>query len=271
MIKKRITNIIKYLFLAIVALLSLFPLLWMMVSSTNKSVDVITGELLPGTYLAQNFKILLSNTNLTRAFFNSFKNAILATIASLIVCSIAGYGFETYHNKGKDRLMNILLLSMMVPFAAIMIPLFMMFGKANLLDTTLGFILPTISTAFLIFLFRQSTRSFPHDIIEASRIEGLGEFKIFFKMYIPIMRSTYAAAAVVTFMSAWNNYLWPLVILQKPESKTMPLLIADLTAGYVIDYGVLMLAVTISTLPTIIIFLLLQKNFAEGITGSIKE
>jgi len=85
------------------------------------------------------------------------------------------------------------------------------------------------------------------------------------------MRSTYTAAAVVTFMNAWNSYLWPLVIMQKPESKTMPLLISDLTAGYVIDYGVLMLAVTISTLPTIIIFLILQKNFAQGITGSIKE
>lgn len=88
-----------------------------------------------------------------------------------------------------------------------------------------------MSTAFLIFLFRQSTRSFPHDIIEAARIEGLGEFKIFLKMYVPIMRPTYAAAAVVTFMNAWNSYLWPLVIMQKPESKTMPLLVADLTAG----------------------------------------
>lgn len=271
MIKRRVVYIVKYLFLGIAALLSLFPLLWMMISSTNKSVDVITGQLLPGAYLVENLKTLLNNTNLTRAFFNSFRNAIAATIASLIVCSLAGYGFEIYHDRAKDRLMNILLLSMMVPFAAIMIPLFMMFGKLNLLDTTLGFVLPTVSTAFLIFLFRQSTRSFPHDIIEAARIEGLGEFKIFFKMYVPIMRSTYTAAAVVTFMNAWNSYLWPLVIMQKPESKTMPLLISDLTAGYVIDYGVLMLAVTISTLPTIIIFLILQKNFAQGITGSIKE
>lgn len=269
--KKRITNVIKYLFLSVAALLSLFPLLWMIISSTNRSVDVVTGDLLPGVYLVENLKTLLAKTKLTRAFFNSFRNAVVATIASLVVCSIAGYGFEIYHDKAKDGLMNILLLSMMVPFAAIMIPLFMLFGKANLLDTTLGFILPTVSTAFLIFLFRQSTRSFPHDIIEAARIEGLGEFKIFLKMYVPIMRPTYAAAAVVTFMNAWNSYLWPLVIMQKPESKTMPLLVADLTAGYVVDYGALMLAVTISTLPTIIIFLILQENFAEGITGSIKD
>ncbi|HEY8362169.1 MAG TPA: carbohydrate ABC transporter permease [Tissierellaceae bacterium] len=268
--KNRMVNIIKYIFLGISAFLSLFPLIWMVISSTNKSVDVITGRLLPGTYLVENFKILLANTNIGRAFFNSFKNASVATIASLIVCSLAGYGFEIYNNKSKDRLMNTLLLSMMVPFAAIMIPLFEIFGKFNLLNTTLGFVLPTISTAFLIYFFRQSTKSFPHDIIEAARIDGLGEFKIFLRMYIPIMRPTYTAAAVVTFMNAWNSYLWPLVIMQKPESRTMPLLISNLTAGYVIDYGVLMLAVTISTLPTIIIFLILQRNFAEGITGSVK-
>lgn len=268
--KRRIITMIKYLFLIIVAFLSLFPLVWMIISATNRSVDVITGRLLPGTYLTENFKTLLANTNIYQALWNSLKNAVVATIASLIVCSIAGYGFEIYHDKAKDRLIGILLLSMMVPFAATMIPLFMMFGKANLLDTTLGFVLPTISTVFLIFLFRQSTRSFPYDIIEAARIEGMGEIQIFIKMYVPIMKSTYAAAAVVTFMSAWNNYLWPLIIMQKPENKTMPLLISDLTAGYVINYGVLMLAVTISTLPTIIIFFVLQKNFAEGITGSIK-
>lgn len=270
MTKKIVINSIKYLFLLVAAFLSVFPLLWMLISATNRSVDVLTGTLLPGTYLMENLKTLLTNTNLMQALWNSLRNASVATIASLIVCSIAGYGFEIYHDKIKDRLMGILLLSMMVPFAVIMIPLFMMFGKANLLNTTTAFVLPTISTAFLIFLFRQSTRNFPRDIIEAARLEGMGELGIFIKMYIPIMRSTYAAGAVITFMTAWNNYLWPLIIMQTEESKTMPLLISDLISGYVIDYGVLMLAVTISILPTIIIFLILQKNFAEGVISSIK-
>jgi lactose/L-arabinose transport system permease protein len=270
MTKKIVINSIKYLFLLVAAFLSVFPLLWMLISATNRSVDVLTGTLLPGTYLMENLKTLLANTNLMQALWNSLRNASVATIASLIVCSIAGYGFEIYHDKIKDRLMGILLLSMMVPFAVIMIPLFMMFGKANLLNTTTAFVLPTISTAFLIFLFRQSTRNFPRDIIEAARLEGMGELGIFIKMYIPIMRSTYAAGAVITFMTAWNNYLWPLIIMQTEESKTMPLLISDLISGYVIDYGVLMLAVTISILPTIIIFLILQKNFAEGVISSIK-
>lgn len=270
MTKKGFNAAVKYIFLGIASFVSLFPLLWMLASATNSSVDILGGRIIPGSYLLENLKILSANTNVMRALWNSFRNAAVATIASLVVCSIAGYGFEIYHDRGKDLLMNILLLSMMVPFAVIMIPLFMMFGNANLLNTTIAFVLPTVATAFLIFLFRQSTRSFPREIIEAARIEGMGELGIFFRLYVPIMKSTYAAAAVITFMTAWNNYLWPLIIMQKNESKTMPLLIADLISGYVIDYGVLMLAVSISILPTVIIFLVLQKNFAEGIISSIK-
>ena len=270
MTKLKIVTVIKYLFLFIAAFLSLFPFLWMLISATNSSVDVLSGTLLPGTYVIKNLQKLLSDTNLLRALWNSFRYAAVATLGSLTVCSVAGYGFEIFHDRAKDILMNILLLSMMVPFAVIMIPLFMMIGNLNLLNTTTAFVLPTLSTAFLIFLFRQSTRGFPHEIIEAARLEGMGELGIFMKMYIPIMRSTYAAAAVITFMNAWNSYLWPLIIMQKNESKTMPLLIANLTSGYVIDYGVLMLAVTISILPTVIIFLSLQKNFADGLISSIK-
>lgn len=268
--KKLVGMAIKYLTLSIASLLSVFPLFWMLVSATNRSVDVLGGRLLPGTYLMENLRTLAFNTNITRALWNSFRNATVTTVLALVVCSMAGYGFEVFHDRIKDRLMGVLLLSMLVPFAAIMIPLFMMFGKAGLLDTTTAFVLPSVSTAFLIFFFRQSTRSFPMEIIESARIEGMGELGIFVRIYVPIMRSTYAAAAVITFMNAWNNYLWPLIIMQKSESQTMPLLIASLISGYVIDYGALMLAVSISILPTLIIFLLLQRNFAEGILSSMR-
>ena len=119
-----------------------------------------------------------------------------------------------------------------------------------------------ISTPFMIMLFRQAARSFPHDIIEAARLEGLNEFQIFFKMFIPVMKSTYGAAMTVTFMSAWNNYLWPTIILQDSKAITMPMLVANLKSGYSVDYGMLMLGVLICTLPTAIIFLCLQKSFA---------
>ena len=242
----------------------------MAVAATNKSVDIIGGRLLPGGYFGQNLKNLFASQEVASAMFNSIKYSVLLTLISLIVCSLAGYGFEIYHDKAKDRMMAIILLSMMVPFAATMIPLFQIFSKANLLNSTLGFILPTISTPFLIMLFRQSARSFPGEIIEAARLDGLNELQIFIKMFIPTMRSTYAAAMTVTFMNAWNSYLWPKVIMTDAKSFTMPMLVANLTAGYVTDYGMLMLGVLLCTIPTVIIFFMLQKSFAEGITGAVK-
>ena len=263
-------KIAQYAFLIIFSLFSIFPLIWMVIAATNKSIDVIRGKMIPGTYLIENYKALVSQSELWHAMGNSFKYALMVTLLSLIVCSLAGYGFEIYHDKFKDGLMSVILLAMMVPFVATMIPLFGMMAKFGLLNTVAGFVLPSISTPFLIMLFRQSARSFPHDIIEAARIDGLGEFQIFVRMFFPTMRSTHAAAMTITFMNAWNNYLWPKVIMNKPETQTMPMLVSNLTAGYVTDYGMLMLAVLFCTLPTVIIFFCLQKSFAEGITGAVK-
>lgn len=238
---------------------------------TNKSVDVIVGKILPGNYLMENLKSLLDTTVLSQAMWNSIRNAVVSMVLNVFVCSLAGYGFEKFHDKYKDKIMSILLLSMMVPTAATVIPLFRMFGTMGLLNTTVGCILPTISTAFMIFMFRQAAKSFPDKIIEAARIDGVGEWGIYFKMFLPIMKSTYAAAAIVSFMNAWNSYMWPLIVLQNENSKTMPILVSGLTARYTIDYGSMMLAVTISTIPMLIIFFVLQKNFVEGMTGSVKS
>ena len=266
----KLKKIASYTFLIIASFLSAFPLYYMLCGATNASIDVVRGKLIPGTYLMENFKTLVSMQNLQHAMFNSFRNAIITTFIALLVCSIAGYGFEIYHDKGKDTLMSILLLAMMLPFVAIMIPLFKMFTSWGLVNTWIALVIPSISTPFMIMLFRQAARSFPHDIIEAARLEGLSEVQIFFRMFIPIMKSTYGAAMTVTFMNAWNNYLWPTIILQDSKAITMPMLVANLKSGYSVDYGMLMLGVLICTLPTAIIFLCLQKSFANGITGAVK-
>lgn len=263
-------KVISYIILILASFLSAFPLYYMLCGATNTSIDVVRGRLIPGGYLIENFKTLVGMQNLKLAMFNSFRNAIIITFVALLVCSIAGYGFEIYHDKGKDILMSILLLAMMLPFVAIMIPLFKMFTSWGLVNTWIALALPSISTPFMIMLFRQAARSFPHDIIEAARLEGLSEVQIFFKMFIPVMKSTYGAAMTVTFMSAWNNYLWPTVILQDSKAITMPMLVANLKSGYSVDYGMLMLGVLICTLPTAVIFLCLQKSFANGITGAVK-
>mgnify|MGYP002565293369 FL=1 len=263
-------KILAHAVLILASFLSVFPLYYMLCGATNTSIDVVRGKLIPGTYLVENFKSLVANQNLGLAMANSFRNAILMTLITLLVCSIAGYGFEIYHDKAKDALMNVLLLAMMLPFVAIMIPLFKMFTSWKLVNTWIALALPSISTPFMIMLFRQAARSFPHDIIEAARLEGLSEIQIFFRMFIPVMKSTYGAAMTVTFMNAWNNYLWPTIILQDSKAITMPMLVANLKSGYSVDYGMLMLGVLICTLPTAIIFLCLQKSFANGITGAVK-
>ena len=202
-----------HIILIIASFISVFPLYWMIAAATNNSTDVLGGKLSPGMNFIQNLTKLTEMQNVSRAFFNSLFYSTILSVLSLFICSIAGYGFEIYHDKVKDRLMNILLLAMMVPFAATLIPLFKLFSGMRLSSTWIAYVLPTISTPFLIMLFRQSARSFPMEIIEAARIDGLSEFKIFFTIFMPTMKSTYAAALTVTFMNAWNNYLWPKVIM----------------------------------------------------------
>ena len=262
--------ILEYAFIIIFCLFSVFPFYWMLVGATNQSADVVTGKLTFGTYLFENIKTMIKTLNVGRAFWNSLRTTLIQTVLSIMVCSMAGYGFQIYRDKGKDRLMKILLLSMMIPFATTMVPLFKMFSKIHLLNTTLGFVLPSISTAFLIFFFRQNSMSFPIETIQAARVDGLSEFMIYCRVYLPTMKPTFAAAAIVTFMNGWNNYLWPLIVMQSQKMQTMPLLVTGLTSGYVTDYGLLMLCVTIMTLPTVLIFFTQQKRFVEGIIGSVK-
>ena len=243
MIQRRL--IPSYIFLTIVSFISVFPLYWMVTAATNKSVDVARGKIFFGNYLMENWQRLNQLQDLGGAMKNSFIYAIVQTVLALFICSLAGYGFELYHDKQKDLLFSILLLAMMVPGVATMIPLFKIMVKLGFLNTVWGFMLPGISTPFLIMMFRQNSRNFPIDIMEAARID-------------------------ITFMNAWNAYLWPRVIMTDQKAQTMPMLIANLAAGYTIDYGVLMLGVLFCSIPTMVIFFILQKQFTEGITGAVK-
>ena len=270
MIQRRL--IPTYIFLIICSFISVFPLYWMITAATNSSLNVARGSIAFGNQLMVNFANLKNAVQgtLWSSMGNSFLYSIVQTVVTLFVCSIAGYGFELYHDKGKDRLFGILLLAMMVPAVATMVPLYGLVSKAKLLNTVWAFILPGISTPFMIMMFRQNSRNFPPDIMEAARIDGLPEWKIFFKMYVPIQKSIYAAAAVITFMNAWNAYMWPKVVMSDNRAQTMPMFIANISSGYTVDYGMTMLGVLFCSLPTMIVFFVLQKQFAEGITGSVK-
>ncbi|MFE5319180.1 carbohydrate ABC transporter permease [Paenibacillus sp. NPDC056579] len=265
-----------YVFLTAVAIISIFPFIWMVISSTNLSVDVTQGRMLPGSHFVQNFTKLVNSVNLFQAFGNSLKISLSTTVLALVIASLAGYGFEVYRSKAKDVVFNILLLSMMIPFAALMVPLYQMFSKLSRtapalgVNTIVAVVLPTFTTAFLIFFFRQSTKMFPKELLEAGRMDGLTELGLFFRIYVPTMKTTFAAGAIITFMSSWNNYLWPLIVLQTPDKRTIPLLVSNLGSSYSPDFGVIMTAIVISTLPTALVFFLMQKQFVAGMVGSVK-
>ncbi len=266
----KLKDISMYVFISIASLVSIFPFFWMVIASTNSSVDVTKGKLTFGTEFINNLTNLLESTNIEEAFGNSLIIAIATTILALMVSSAAGYAFVVYKTKFSEKIFSVLLLSMMIPFAAILIPLYQLFGQLRLLNNYMAVIFPAVATAFLIFFFRQNAKSFPKELLEAARVDGVSEFGLFVKIFVPTMKSTYAAAAIITFMTAWNNYLWPLVALQTDNMKTLPLVIATLNSSYTPDYGVIMLAVVLTTIPTTILFFVMQKSFVEGMVGSIK-
>lgn len=277
--KSKIARFFMYLFLTISAFVSVFPLIWMVIASTNRSVDVTKGTLIPGNYFMENLNaVLSSNLGYVNAFKNSLFIAVVTTTLAMLISSAAGYAFGIYKSKLKNTAFNIILLSMMVPFAALMVPLFRLFSKFSsipglkwiALNTSGSVVIIAVATAFLIFFFRQNTATFPKDLIEAARLDGLSEYGIFFRIYMPSMKSTYAAAIVVTFMTSWNNYLWPLIALQSEEKRTLPLIISAMGSSYTPDYGMIMTAIVISTIPAALIFFFMQKQFVAGMTGSVK-
>ncbi|WP_434361205.1 carbohydrate ABC transporter permease [Parasalinivibrio latis] len=263
-------NSLMYGFLIVATVLSVFPFCWMIISSTNTTVDINKGKYTLGDQFFVNLTNLFDRLDVWQVFWNTSKIAILNTVLTLVVCSMAGYAFEVYKSRSRERVFNVLLLVMMIPFPALMIPLFQMFAASGLLDTHMAVILPTIAAIPIIFYFRQCSGAFPRDLIDASRIEGIKEWKIFAYVYLPVMKSTYAAAFVICFMNAWNAFLWQLVVLFSPEKQTFNVVLSGLTSGYYPDYGIIMLGCIISTLPTLVIFFMMQKQFVAGLTGSVK-
>lgn len=260
----------RYVFLSIAAFVSIFPFVWMIIGATNSAVDITKGKYTMGSELLNNFNMLNEMVDLPLLIGNSAKIALGGMFFQLLVASLAGYGFEIYRNKISEKVYRVLLLTMMVPFAALMIPLFKLFANINMLDSHIAVIIPTVAMPFMIFFFRQNTKTFPRDLLMAARVDGLNEVQIFFRIYIPTMKATYAAAGILSFMTFWNSYLWPLIVLQSDGKKTLTLAISSLSSAYFPEYGVIMVAIVIATAPTLLIFFLLQKHFVAGMLGSIK-
>jgi lactose/L-arabinose transport system permease protein len=259
-----------YLFLCFMSFVSIFPFVWMIIGATNTTADITKGKVTFGSALMSNIANFLAKVDAPLIFWNTAKLAILSTILTLTISSIAGYGFEMFKSKMRERVYNLLLITLFVPFAALMIPLFIMMGKAGLINTHTAVLLPFVATAFIIFYFRQCTKAFPNELRDAARVDGLKEWQIFLFIYVPVMRSTYAAAFIIVFMASWNNYLWPLIILQSNNTKTITLVVSSMASAYYPDFGIVMVGTVLATIPTLLVFFAMQRQFVQGMLGSVK-
>ncbi|NHC40338.1 carbohydrate ABC transporter permease [Bacillus sp. MM2020_1] len=263
-----------YCLLALGVIISIGPFYWMLIGATLPSGEIfhLPPKLLPGDYLVKNFQSLSESLGIAKIFWNSIFIAIVYTIASTFICAMAGYAFAKFRFKGKNFFFFIILFSLMIPFQVTLIPLFELMVSFNWLNTYQAIILPSLASPFAIYLMRQNMQAVPDSIIEASRVDGAGELKIFFSVILPVTRPALAAVAIFQFMSQWNSLLWPLITLNSKEMFTLPVALSSLIGMARIDYGQLMLGTTLSTIPIMIFFLVLQKQFISGILGgSVKE
>ncbi|MFD9628975.1 carbohydrate ABC transporter permease [Peribacillus muralis] len=259
-----------YSILMIFLIISIFPFYWMFIGATNDSGKMFTNPptLTPGDQFMKNFQNLNESINIPQVMFNSLFVSLIYVVAALAVCSLAAYAFAKYEFKGRNFVFTAFLLSMMIPYQATLIPLFRMMSELNLLNTYFAVIAPQLCYPFAIFLLRQNFLAFPTELIEAARLDGAGELKIFLQVVAPSMRPALAAASIFLFMTQWNSFMWPLVVLNDASMYTFPVALSSLMGLSYIDYGQVMMGVSIATIPIIIFFLILQKQFISGMLGS---
>ena len=204
-------------------------------------------------------------------FFNSLFLTAVSVIVTLFVCAAVGYGFAMYDFKGKNFLFICVLFVMMVPFEILMVPMYSQIIDMGLIDTYTGIVLPGITSASTVFFFRQYLLGIPKDLISAGRIDGASEYGIFFRIIIPIMKPAFAAMAILNTMGAWNNLLWPLLVLKTDTKFTLQIGLNTLLTPYGNNYDLLIVGSFFSVIPVLIIFLCFQKYFVDGMTaGAVK-
>lgn len=260
--------------LAIGLVVFVFPFYWLLVSSTRKSTDIFSKspKLVPGTEFINNVKHLMESTQFSAAFINSMVVSVVYVVLGGIVCSLAGYAFAQYRFRGQKALFALVIGVMALPSQVTLVPLFKMMLSLDWLGTYQALILPDLALPFGVFLMRQAMSSFPSSIVEAARIDGAGEVRIFATIVLPTMKPTLAALAIFMFLARWNDFVYPLVVTRTSEQYTLPVALATLQGANSTDYGQLLAGTAISVLPVLILFLFLQKEFVSGMTaGSVKE
>jgi multiple sugar transport system permease protein len=263
-----IEQIIVHTVLIIWLLISVIPFIWM-VSTSFKGpgeIFIFPPRWIPKSPTFQNYIDLFQKVNFGRPFLNSVIVSLSTTFLSVLIATMAGYGFAKFHFKNKNILFLVILGTIMVPGQITMIPIFLLLTQLNLLNTYWGLILPAIANAFNIFFMRQFISGIPDELIEAAKMDGAHEGWIFFRVILPLAKPAMAAITIFTFTGSWNNFLWPLIIATDESMYTLPVAISILGGQYTENIAMQMAGSVIVILPLIIVFLFTQRYFIKGIT-----
>jgi len=256
-----------------IALLSLAPLVWMVSVSfmPRGEASHFPPPFLPSVATLDNYRELFATTRVARNFANSVLVAGAITLLSLLVNTMAGYAFAKLRFAGRERVFQLLLAALVVPAQVAMLPLFLLMKQLGLVNSYWGVIVPALATVFGIFLVRQYARSIPDELIEAARIDGAGELRIFFQVVLPMLKPVLVTLAIFTFMGAWNDFMWPLIVLADQEHYTLPVALAALSREHIMDVEMMMAGAVVTVVPVLLLFLVLQRYYIQGLLlGSVK-
>jgi multiple sugar transport system permease protein len=265
--------VLLYALLLIGCAIAVLPMVWMVSASLMETgaANNYPPRLLPERITFEHYRALFTRLNLGRYLLNSAFVATTVTVVSLLINSMAGYAFAKLRFRGRDRTFRFLTLGLVIPVQVSMLPLFLLMRELGFINTYWGVIIPGMASIFGIFLIRQYALSIPEDLIDAARIDGAGEFRIYWSVILPVIRPILATLAIWTFLSTWNDFMWPLIVLSDDSMFTLPVALANLAGERVQDTELMMAGSVLTTLPVMLVFIFLQRYYVEGITaGSVK-
>ncbi len=253
------------------------PFLWMALSAfkTRRDLTASPPMWIPSEWTLSNFSALLDQLDMPRHFLNSLIVAVLVTLCNLLFCSMLGYALAKLEFTGRSKVFGVVLAALMVPGNLLILPLYVLMTKLGLIDTYAGLVLPFAAGAFGVFLMRQFMQSIPDELLEAARIDGAGEWYIFWRIVLPLVKPALATLTIFTFLGSWNNFVWPLIATNDPGKYTLPVALATFandpnrTVGG--GNGMLMAGSLLVVLPVLLVFVVLQRHFTQGIaTAGLK-
>ena len=259
--------------LALLALLALLPLAWMLSVSfmAPGEAAAFPPPLLPRQPSWANYVQLFARDHMGGYLLNSLLLAGATTLLSLLCNLTAGYAFAKLQFRSRDALFRGLLGALVIPAQVAMMPLFLLLKSLGLVNTFAGVVLPALASIFGVFLVRQYARSIPDELLEAARIDGAGEGRIFFVIVLPLLRPVIATLAILTFLASWNDFIWPLIVLSDQDYQTLPVALASLSREHVMDNELMMAGAVVTVLPVLLLFIALQRHYLQGLMlGGVK-